>query len=55
MIYFRWRWITLGGVVSEIGLALGFIILGELVSEAMGVFMTVKGEMTPVYASPVFS
>jgi hypothetical protein len=43
-------WITLGRFVSETGLALSFIILGQLVSETMGVFMTVKGEMTPVYA-----
>jgi hypothetical protein len=50
LICFRLGWITLGRFVSETGLALSFIILGQLVSETMGVFMTVKGEMTPVYA-----
>jgi hypothetical protein len=50
LICFRLGWITLGGFVSETGLALSFIILGQLVSEAMGVFLTVKGELTLVYA-----
>ena len=50
MICFRLRWITLGRFVSETRLALCFIILGGLVSEMIGVFMTVKSEMIPVYA-----
>jgi hypothetical protein len=36
MICFRLGWITLGRFVSETGLALSFIILGQLVSETMG-------------------
>jgi hypothetical protein len=50
MICFRLRWITLGRFVSETGLALCFIILGQLMSEMIGVFSTIKSEMTPVYA-----
>jgi hypothetical protein len=50
MICFRLRWITLGRFVSETRLALCFIILGGLVSEMIGVFMTVKSELIPVYA-----
>ena len=50
MICFRLRWITLGGFVSETGLALCFIILGQLMSEMTGVFRTIKSELTPVYA-----
>jgi hypothetical protein len=50
MTCFRLRWITLGRFVSETGLALCFIILGQLMSEMIGVFRTIKSEMTPVYA-----
>ena len=50
MICFHLRWITLGRFVSETGLALCFIILGQLMSEMIGVFRTIKSEMTPVYA-----
>ena len=50
MICFRLRWITLARFVSETGLALCFIILGQLMSEMIGVFRTIKSEMTPVYA-----
>jgi hypothetical protein len=49
MICFRLRWITLGELVWETGLALCFIILGQLTSEMIGVFSTIKSEMTPFY------
>jgi hypothetical protein len=50
MICFRWRWITLTELVSETGLALCFIIIGELVGEMMGAFATIKGEIALICA-----
>jgi hypothetical protein len=45
----RWRWITLRGFISETGLALCFIIIGELVGEMLGAFK-IKGEMVLIGA-----
>jgi hypothetical protein len=50
MICFPWRWITLRELVSETGLALCFIIIGELVGEMMGTFATIKGEIALICA-----
>ena len=49
MICYRWRWITLTGLVSETGLALCFIIIGEVVGEMIGAFK-IKGEMALIGA-----
>ena len=49
MICYRWRWITLRGFISETGLALCFIIIGELVGEMLGAFK-IKGEMVLIGA-----
>jgi len=49
MICYRWRWITLTGIVSETGLTLCFIIIGEVVGEMIGDFK-IKGEMALIGA-----
>ena len=49
MICYRWRWITLTGLVSETGLTLFFIIIGEVVGEMIGAFK-IKGEMALIGA-----
>jgi len=49
MICYRWRWITLTGLVSETGLTLCFIIIGEVVGEMIGDFK-IKGEMALIGA-----
>ena len=49
MICYRWRWITLTGLVSETALALCFIIIGEVVGEMIGAFK-IKGEMALIGA-----
>ena len=49
MICYRWRWITLTGIVSETGLTLCFIIIGEVVGEMIGDFK-IKGEMAIIGA-----
>src|SRR5882724_9879342 len=49
MICYRWRWITLTGLIWETGLALCFIIIGELVGEIIGAFK-IKGEMALIGA-----
>jgi membrane associated rhomboid family serine protease len=49
MICYRWRWITLTELVSETGLALCFIIIGEVVGEMIGDFK-IKGEMALIGA-----
>ena len=48
-ICYRWRWITLRGFISETGLALCFIIIGEVVGEMIGAFK-IKGEMALIGA-----
>ena len=53
MICYRWRWITLTGLVSETGLALCFIIIGEVVGEMIGAFK-IKGEMALIGAFTAF-
>src|SRR6266566_3430379 len=49
MICYRWKWITLTGLVSETGLTLCFIIIGEVVGEMIGDFK-IKGEMALIGA-----
>jgi hypothetical protein len=49
MICYHWRWITLTELVSETGLTLCFIIIGEVVGEMIGAFK-IKGEMALIGA-----
>src|SRR6266404_2527419 len=49
MICHHWKWITLTGLVSETGLTLCFIIIGEVVGEMIGDFK-IKGEMALIGA-----
>src|SRR5438309_11023444 len=49
MICYHWKWITLTGLIWETGLALCFIIIGEVVGEMIGAFKS-KGEMALIGA-----